>query len=48
MASITDLRDLLDDLLEQAERHTTRARNLLILVVSLTGWLACSSSCWWC
>ena len=37
MASITDLRDLLlDDLLEQAERHNTRARNLLILVVSLT------------
>lgn len=32
MASITDLRDLL----EQAERHNTRARNLLILVVSLT------------
>ncbi|WP_299532133.1 diguanylate cyclase [uncultured Herbaspirillum sp.] len=41
MASITDLRDLLmSDLLEQAERHSTRARDLLILVVSLT-LLAC-------
>lgn len=37
MAAITDLRDLLlADLLEQAERHNTRARNLLALVVSLT------------
>ncbi|BEV15000.1 diguanylate cyclase [Herbaspirillum sp. DW155] len=41
LAPLTDLRDLLlSDLQRQAERHNTRARNLLILVVSLT-LLAC-------
>ncbi|ALU89001.1 diguanylate cyclase [Herbaspirillum rubrisubalbicans] len=37
MASITDLRDLLlEDLMARAESHNLRARNLLVLVVSLT------------
>lgn len=37
MVAITDLRDLLlADLMERAESHNLRARNLLVLVVSLT------------
>ncbi|MFJ3057404.1 diguanylate cyclase [Herbaspirillum sp. NPDC087042] len=37
MKSIIDLRDLLlDDMMAQAERHNTQARNILVLVVALT------------
>ncbi|ADJ63421.1 diguanylate cyclase [Herbaspirillum seropedicae] len=37
MKSITDLRDLLlDDMMEQAERHNRRARNYLLLVIAVT------------